>query len=298
MTSQGTAHGRLTRALATRNVRGAEAAARELGRLSPRRRARPLRPLPPVRSRPLRARRYAGPPRPPCDAGRQTRHGVTCTARFRAGSASWLASVEPSPRPESTRPALAARPQAGVSVGDLREILARALLNPSSARTCVRKRRQPAVYAGSPHPVGFAKFRLPRIRGSARRGARGGVSDWSRSAALARGRRAGEGSAREAVDARCSAGSRRGAHARQAGQPRFEAHDRVLLAAFSRMLPRRSWGAFSVRPETLLRWHRRLVARRWTYPNRRPGRPPIRRDVRGLIPRLARRELVAEHENL
>jgi putative transposase len=72
----------------------------------------------------------------------------------------------------------------------------------------------------------------------------------------------------------------------------------VLLAAFSRMLPRRSWGAFSVRPETLLRWHRRLVARRWIYPNRRPGRPPIRRDVRGLILRLARRELVAEHENL
>ncbi len=35
---------------------------------------------------------------------------------------------------------------------------------------------------------------------------------------------------------------------RQVGRPRFEAHDRVLLAAFSRMLPRRSWNAFSVRP--------------------------------------------------
>jgi putative transposase len=46
---------------------------------------------------------------------------------------------------------------------------------------------------------------------------------------------------------------------RQAGQPRFEGHDRVLLAAFSRMLPRHSWGAFSVRPEMLLHWHRRLV---------------------------------------
>ena len=57
---------------------------------------------------------------------------------------------------------------------------------------------------------------------------------------------------------------------RQAGQPRFEAHDRVLLAAFSRMLPRRSWNAFLVQPETLLHWHRRLVAR-WTTPSPREG---------------------------
>jgi putative transposase len=57
---------------------------------------------------------------------------------------------------------------------------------------------------------------------------------------------------------------------RQVGRPRFEPHDRLLLAALSRVLPRHSWNAFSVRPETLLRWHRRLVARRWTYPH--PGR--------------------------
>jgi putative transposase len=75
---------------------------------------------------------------------------------------------------------------------------------------------------------------------------------------------------------------------RQVGRPRFEAHDRFLLAAFSQMLPRRSWNAFSVRPETLLHWHRRLVARRWTYPHRRPGRPPISSEVRELGVRLAR----------
>jgi len=75
---------------------------------------------------------------------------------------------------------------------------------------------------------------------------------------------------------------------RQVGQPRFELHDRLLLAALSRVLPRRSWHAFLVRPETLLRWHRRLVARRWAYPHRRPGRPPIGHQVRELILQLAR----------
>jgi putative transposase len=75
---------------------------------------------------------------------------------------------------------------------------------------------------------------------------------------------------------------------RQVSRPRYEEHDRLLLAALSRVLPRRSWSVFLVRPETLLRWHRRMVARRWTYPHRRPGRPPIGREVRELVLRVAR----------
>jgi len=75
---------------------------------------------------------------------------------------------------------------------------------------------------------------------------------------------------------------------RQVRRPQYAPGDRLLLAALSRMLPRRSWQAFMVRPETLLRWHRQLVARHWTYPHRRPGRPPIDHEVRELVLRLAR----------
>jgi putative transposase len=75
---------------------------------------------------------------------------------------------------------------------------------------------------------------------------------------------------------------------RQTRRPQFTPSDRFLLTALSRVLPRRSWHALSVTPETLLRWHRRLVARRWTYPHRPPGRPPIEQPVRELILQLAR----------
>jgi transposase InsO family protein len=75
---------------------------------------------------------------------------------------------------------------------------------------------------------------------------------------------------------------------RRSVRPRIEPADRALLAALSRALPRRVWAAFSVRPETLLRWHRGLVARRWTYQHKQPGRPPLERPRRQLIIRLAR----------
>ena len=67
---------------------------------------------------------------------------------------------------------------------------------------------------------------------------------------------------------------------RQVGRAQLTDADRVFLAAASRLLARRRWSVFVVRPETLLRWHRRLVARRWTYPHRRSGRPPIDPEVR------------------
>jgi putative transposase len=59
-----------------------------------------------------------------------------------------------------------------------------------------------------------------------------------------------------------------------------------LLAAVSRFLPRLSWSCFFVKPDTLLRWHRRLVAGAWTYP-RGAGRPPLDQQVQQLIVRLA-----------
>ncbi|TML91161.1 MAG: hypothetical protein E6G08_01050, partial [Actinobacteria bacterium] len=72
---------------------------------------------------------------------------------------------------------------------------------------------------------------------------------------------------------------------RQARQPQHRPVDRVLLAALSRSLPRSAWTVFSVSPRTLLRWHARLVARRWRYRQTRPGRPPL---AQQLVLRLAR----------
>jgi hypothetical protein len=75
---------------------------------------------------------------------------------------------------------------------------------------------------------------------------------------------------------------------RQVKRPVYRASDKAFLAAASRLLRREAWGAFLVRPETLLRWHRRLVARKWTRPHRPPGRPALDPWVRDLILRLGR----------
>jgi putative transposase len=60
---------------------------------------------------------------------------------------------------------------------------------------------------------------------------------------------------------------------RQVHGPALEPADRAVLAGLARLLPGRHLERFFVQPETLLCWHRDLVAKRWTYPHRRPGRP-------------------------
>jgi putative transposase len=76
---------------------------------------------------------------------------------------------------------------------------------------------------------------------------------------------------------------------RQIGRPALAQADRALLAAFSRVLPRRAWKrSLLVTPATVLRWHRELIARRWTYPHRRPGRPATATEIRELVVRIAR----------
>jgi putative transposase len=76
---------------------------------------------------------------------------------------------------------------------------------------------------------------------------------------------------------------------RQTGRIRYQPGDRLWLAALSRLIPRRRWGeVFAVTPATLLAWHRRLVARKWDYTNRRPpGRPSLPAAIRKLVIRIA-----------
>jgi putative transposase len=78
---------------------------------------------------------------------------------------------------------------------------------------------------------------------------------------------------------------------RQVGRPRFRWSDRLFLAAASRHLARETWRAFIVTPQTVLRWHRELVQRKWSRgASRRPGRPSLDEATRALILRVA-------HEN-
>lgn len=74
---------------------------------------------------------------------------------------------------------------------------------------------------------------------------------------------------------------------RQVTRPRYTPGDRMVLATLAKLLPRDRWPIFMVTPSTLLRWHRELIRRRWTYATtgRRRGLSP---EVIELVLRLAR----------
>ena len=75
---------------------------------------------------------------------------------------------------------------------------------------------------------------------------------------------------------------------RQVARPRFSWSDRALIATLTWLVPRERWAAFLVTPETMLRWQRALVRRRWTYPHSGAGRPPLADQTVELIVRLAK----------
>ena len=76
---------------------------------------------------------------------------------------------------------------------------------------------------------------------------------------------------------------------RQVARPRYTTTDRLVLATLAKLLPRDTWRVFLVTPSTLLRWHRELVRRRWTYAH--TGRRPawaLSAEVVDAVVRLAR----------
>jgi hypothetical protein len=75
---------------------------------------------------------------------------------------------------------------------------------------------------------------------------------------------------------------------RQVPRPRYTPMDRMLLTSLAKLLPRDRWAAFLVTPSTLLRWHRELVARHWTYPHTGTAHRGLDDDVVELVLRLAR----------
>jgi putative transposase len=75
---------------------------------------------------------------------------------------------------------------------------------------------------------------------------------------------------------------------RQVARPRYTPADRMLMAALAKLLPRERWAVFLVTLATLLRWHRELIARRWTYRPAGCARSGLDEEIVALVVRLAR----------
>jgi transposase InsO family protein len=74
---------------------------------------------------------------------------------------------------------------------------------------------------------------------------------------------------------------------RQINRPEINDNDRALIGAIAAALPRQLRSGWIVTPDTLLRWHRRRIARHWTQPTQNPGRPSTPTELRQLVLRLA-----------
>jgi putative transposase len=71
-------------------------------------------------------------------------------------------------------------------------------------------------------------------------------------------------------------------------RPRMRRWDRMLIAVLSKTIPRDRWSGFIVTPATILRWHRELVARKWTFRHKKTGRPPLDPEIVSLIVDMAK----------
>jgi len=84
---------------------------------------------------------------------------------------------------------------------------------------------------------------------------------------------------------------------RRVTRPKPDWADRAVIAALTRLLPRRLRLHRIVTPATLLAWHRRIVKNTWTYPNT-TGRPPVPEEIRELVRQLARRNPRWRHRRI
>ncbi|MEX0992231.1 MAG: integrase core domain-containing protein [Actinomycetota bacterium] len=75
---------------------------------------------------------------------------------------------------------------------------------------------------------------------------------------------------------------------RQNPRPKLHRRDRMLIAALAGMLRPERWHGFLIQPATILRWHRDLVRRKWTFKHNKVGRPPLEPALVSLIIQMAK----------